>query len=437
MQVSLETLAGLDRKLSITLPAEKVSQLFDQQVNQFKNKANLNGFRPGKVPLAVIKKKYGKALLHDVADELIRTSLFEAITEHKLNPAGSPSIEKMDEIKLGEGFNYVATVEVFPEFEVASLEKTTFEKAQVDVAEGDIDQFVEKMRQQHATWSEKTTKDKASEGDRLTIDFEGKIKGELFEGGSAQNVTLTLGEGRFLPEFEKGLTGCCVGEEKVITFKFPKDYKEDLAGKKVEFTIQVNKIEQSELPELNKAFFEQLKVKDLATLREEVKSTITDQSVEKIQGLIKSQVMDKLLELNPIDAPKSLITEEIKRLKEMDKMRAMMYQSQQGISPQTEELPDEAYQEAAVRGVKLGLVLRQFADQHKVEADMGRVKEKVKSLAKNYQSPESVEQYYLNDEKHLGEIKGMILEEMIVDRACEMASLKINAMSFDELTKVA
>src|SRR3989338_8714419 len=346
MQVSVENTSALERRMTIGVPAARIETEVDKRLQQTARKAKIPGFRPGKVPMSVIRQRYEEAARQEALGDLIQSTFYEAVVEQKLNPAGAPAVEPKS-FEKGKDLEYVATFEVFPEFTVGGFESIAIERLQADVADADVDNMLEILRKQNTRFE--AAERAAENGDQLNIDFVGKIDGEAFAGGSAKGTQLVLGSGRMIPGFEDALVGAKAGEERVINPTFPADYQNlDLAGKTAEFTVTVNSIAAPQLPELNDDFFALFGVKEggLEGFRAEVRKNMERELRQAIKSKVKNQVMDGLLAANPIEVPKALISNEVNRLR----VQAVQ---QFGGNLKPEQLPAELFEEQAKRRVVL------------------------------------------------------------------------------------
>ncbi len=316
MQVSVEPVSGLKRKMTIQVPAERIDQEVDKRLQSMKGRVRIDGFRPGKVPLKVIRQRYGRDVFHEVAGEVMQASFYEAVAKEELRPAGAPTIEPRS-LEPGKPLEYEATFEVYPEIEPASLEGIEITRPVAEVTDADVDKMLDNLRRQRMGWQEVDRP--AQEGDQITVDFEGFVDGEPLEGGKAENMPIVVGGGRLIPSLEEQLAGLEPGEEKTLQVTFPDDYHvEDLAGKAAEFRIRVHKVEEPALPELDDEFARQFGIEEggIDKLREEVRANMERELRQAIQKDLKTQVMDALLERNEVEVPEALVAEEIKALRE-------------------------------------------------------------------------------------------------------------------------
>ncbi|WP_296181221.1 trigger factor [Pseudomonas sp. UBA1879] len=428
MQVSVENTSALERRMTIGVPAERIETEVNKRLQQTARKAKIPGFRPGKVPMSVIRQRYEDGARQEALGDLIQATFYEAVVEQKLNPAGAPSVEPKT-FEKGKDLEYVATFEVFPEFSVAGFESVTVERLSADVADSDLDNMLEILRKQNVRY-EAADRAAANE-DQLNIDFVGKIDGEAFAGGSATGTQLVLGSGRMIPGFEDGLVGAKAGEERVLNLTFPEDYQNlELAGKTAEFTVTVNTVSAPTLPELNEAFFTQFGIKEtgIEGFRTEVRKNMERELRQAIKSKVKNQVMDGLLAANPIDVPKALLENEVNRLR----VQAVQ---QFGGNIKPDQLPAELFEEQAKRRVELGLIVAEVVKQFDLKPDEARVRELIQEMASAYQEPEQVVAWYYKNEQQMNEVRSVVLEEQVVDTVLQKASVTDKAVSYEEAVK--
>lgn len=430
MQVSVEATSALERRMTVGVPAARIESAVDKSLQQTARRAKVPGFRPGKVPMSVIRQRYEGAARQEALGDLIQETFYEAVVEQKLNPAGAPSIEPKV-FEKGKDLEYVATFEVFPEIKLAGFEGIAVERPQAEVGDADVDTMLDVLRKQNTRFE--TVERAAENGDQITIDFVGKIDGEAFAGGSAKGVPLVLGSGRMIPGFEDALVGVKAGEERVINPTFPEDYQNlDLAGKTAEFTVNVTAVAAPALPELNDAFFALFGVKEggLEGFRAEVRKNMERELRQAIKTKVKNQVMEGLLETNPVEVPKALVADEVNRLR----LQAVQ---QFGGNIKPENLPAELFEEQAKRRVVLGLIIAEVVKQNELKPDETRVRALIEEMASAYQEPEQVVAWYLKNEKQLNEVRSVVLEEQVVDTVLGKAKVTDKSVSYEEAVKPA
>jgi len=430
MQVTVETTAGLERKMRVVVPSERVEVQVTEKIKQTAKQAKINGFRPGKVPLREVKRRFGPGIRQEVSSELIQSTYGEALQKEDINPAGMPKIEEVN-IEEGKDLEYTAVFEVFPEIEVSGLENIEVERLSSSIEEADLEKMIDTLREQRLVYAE--TDRAAAEKDQVNLDFEGFLEDEPFEGGKAEGTDLVLGSGSMIPGFEDGLTGLKADEEKDLKLTFPENYQaENLAGQEVLFKIKVNKVSEPELPELNDEFFEQFDVKEggAEAFRKEVTNNMKRELDSAIKAKVKDQVMDGLSENNEVDLPQSLIDQEVNRMRQ-----EAVQQFGGGAQFDPSMLPAEMFSEQAQKRVKIGLIVSAIVDKNSLEADAEKVREAIEEMASTYQTPEEVINYYYSNEQQLSQIQNMVLEEQIVDFVLESAKVTDKTVSYDEAVK--
>ena len=430
MQVSVESTSALERRMTVGVPAERIETEVNKRLQQTASRAKVPGFRPGKVPMSVIRQRYEDSARQEALGDLIQATYYEAIVAQKLNPAGAPAVEPKV-FEKGKDLEYVATFEVFPEIQLAGFDGLTIERQQADVQDSDVDNMLEILRKQNTRFE--AVERAAENGDQLNIDFVGKIDGEAFAGGSAKGTPLVLGSGRMIPGFEEALVGVKAGEERVITPTFPADYQNlDLAGKTAEFSITVNSVSAPQLPELNDDFFALFGIKEggIDGFRAEVRKNMERELRQAIKSKVKNQVMEGLLAANPVEVPKALIANEVNRLR----VQAVQ---QFGGNIQPDQLPAELFEEQAKRRVVLGLIVAEVVKKTELKPDENRVRELIEEMASAYQEPQQVVAWYLKNEQQLNEVRSVVLEEQVVDTVLQQAKVTDKAVSYEEAVKPA
>lgn len=423
MQVTVETTSGLGRRMTVQVPSERIGSEVDKRLKDLISKVRIPGFRPGKVPLRLVRQRYGGQVFHEVADELIRASFKEAVIQEKLNPVSAPEI-KPGPIDRDEAFEYTADFEIYPQIDLASMEGVEIRRPTTTVSEDDLDRMIEKLRTQRRTWE--SVERTAGEGDRVILDFEGSIDGEVFEGGTGEDMTVEIGAGRMLPDFEQNLPGTGAGVEKEFDVTFPEDYRnEALAGRSAHFSIKVDRVEAPVLPEVDADFARAFGLGDgdLEVFRAKVRSNMERELGEKVKANIKQQVMDALLERNPFELPEALVVEECGRLRQqtMDMI---------GAKDPT-YFPDERFSETARRRVALGLVIGEIVKRQGFRADEASVHQAVDAIVSSYEDPAQVRQYYLQNPSARADVEASVLEDRVVEWVLETANVTEDPVSFE------
>ncbi|MBN7797717.1 trigger factor [Parahaliea mediterranea] len=430
MQVSIETTSGLERRLTVGVPAERVDSEVDSRLQKAAGNVRLPGFRPGKVPMKIMRQRFGQGVRQEVLGEVMSQSFQEAVVQEKLRPAGQPSIEPRT-LEAGKDLEYVATFEVFPEVDLVEMKDFAVEKPVAEVTDEDVDNIIEVFRKQQGSWDE--VERAAQEGDKVNIDYAGTKDGEAFEGGSAEGSDLELGSGRMIPGFEDGIVGMKAGEEKTLSLTFPEDYhNEDLKGAAVEFAIKLNKVTALTPAELNEDLFKLYGVEEGGEeqFRKEVGENMARELKNAIEGKVKQQVMDAVIEAHEaLEVPRALISQEV------DVLRQQTFQQFGGAAQNLDLkslLPDEMFAENAERRVKLGLILSEMISQFELKADPDQVRATIEEMASTYQEPEEVVNWYYSNQEQLSSVESKVLEDAVVEKLLESAQITEQECSYQE-----
>jgi len=424
MEVTVESTGTLERRMRVELPIAPIEQQIDTRLKSVGRTAKIKGFRPGKVPAKVVRQRYGKQVREEVLGEVLQKSYSQAVTQEQLNPAGGPKIETED--GDGKTFSFTATFEVMPEVVLKDLEKIKIEMPEVSIGDEDVDDMLMNLRKQKATWE--AVDRKSAEGDRVTIDFVGKLKGEVFPGGEGKDYPVVLGAGQMLPDFEKGLVGVMADDETTFKVKFPKEYhSDDLAGKAAEFTINVHRVEAEVLPELNDEFAEMFNVTEggLEQFMKDVRENMERESDQKSKGDLREQVMNGLLDANPLDIPNTLKHEEMHALQREAMQRL-------GIEDAEQAPPLDNFSEAAEKRVALGLLLRQVIVDKELKADEALIRARVEELCAGYENADDMVNMYLGDPKVMQQIEPMVVEQQAINWIIEHGKSKAKKISFKD-----
>ncbi|MDN3717851.1 trigger factor [Vibrio breoganii] len=427
MQATVETLEGLERRLTITVPAANIEDAVTAELRNIAKNRRFDGFRKGKVPMKMVAKMYGKAVRNDVMGEVMQRHYIESIVKEKINPAGAPTFAPVETAE-GQDLVFTATLEVFPEIELKGLENIAVEKPVVEVKDADVDNMIETLRKQQATWTEVDAA--AEEGMRATIDFSGSIDGEEFEGGKAENFPLEMGQGRMIPGFEDGITGKTAGMEFDIDVAFPEDYHaENLKGKEAKFSIKVNKVEARELPELTDEFVAKFGVEEggVDALKAEVRKNMERELKQAVKTRIKDQAIDGLAKENDITVPSALIEQEIGVLRQQAAQRFG------GNTDAADQLPRELFEEQAKKRVVVGLLLGEVIKAEELKADDEKVKALITEMATAYEDPTEVIAYYESNEEMMNNMRNVALEEQAIDAIIAKAQVTDKEESFDAI----
>ncbi|HET7570436.1 MAG TPA: trigger factor [Gammaproteobacteria bacterium] len=428
MEVSVESTGALERRMKVQVPAEKVESEVDSRLKSLGQRAKLKGFRPGKVPLKVVRQQYGAEVRQDVVRDLLQSSWTDAVTEQQLNPAGGPRI---DEIKADPGTNleYTAVFEVYPEIALEHVDNLKVSRPKVEIQPADVDAMLERLREQHAEWS--PVERAAASGDQVKVDFHGTRDGKAFPGGHGENVDIVLGEGRMIPGFETGIEGMSPGEERDIDVTFPDDYPvEDLAGRKADFHITARQVAERRLPELDESFLKHFGIESggVEALRAKIRENMGRELDANVRAKLKNQLLDQLFEANPVELPSALVENEIQRLRE--EMLARMGVKDPESAP---DMPNEMFDERARKRVALGLLIGELIKREQFKADAERVQQKLESLAADYHDPEQMVRAYRANADAMRQVESLVLEEQAVDWLTERAEVTEEPASFAEV----
>lgn len=426
MQVSVETTTGLERKLKVAVEAKNIDDVAVAKMKELAKTQRMNGFRPGKIPLNVIKKRFGAHVRQDVISDVMQRSFYEAVVQEKLQPAGPPKIEPIS-MEEGKDLEFVATFDVYPEIEIQDFSKISIEKVVADVADDDLSKMLDTLSDQQANWVE--VKRKAKSEDQLIIDFVGTIDGEEFAGGKADNFEIVIGKGQMIPGFEEQLEGAKAGDELEINVTFPDDYQNnDVASKYAVFVTKVHKVNKKEVLKLGE-LAEKLGIEDgnIASMKSDIRKNMERELSQVVSTKVKQQIMDALVESHEFELPKALLEQEISQQKQQ------ALQQFGGNSVNLPDLPDELFSDKASKRVKLGLVVSEIIKQNKITVDKDKIRTKLEELASVYEQPEEVINYYLSDENRLNEVEQLVLEDTVIELVESSALVTDKTMTFDEV----
>jgi trigger factor len=426
MQVSVETTGSLERRMEVQVPATRIEQAIEARLQSMSRSVRLKGFRPGKVPVKVVRQQFGQQVRNEVLGDVMQQSFGEAVTQQKLVPAGGPRIEPI-QFEQGQDLKYRAVFEIVPQFELKGLDSLAVTKPTAEVAEGDIDAMLENLRKQQPVFAD--VERAAQETDRVTIDFVGTLDGVAFEGGRGESVPVVVGSGRMLPDFENGLKGVKAGEQKSIDVKFPADYQAaNLAGKTAQFALTIKKVEEQKLPDLDEEFCKRFGVTEggIGQLRNEVTENMRHELAQTVRRRLRQQLFDTLMAANPIEIPNVMIGEEIQRM-QVDMAR------RSGIRDAAQLPPAEQFQANAKQRVALGLILGEVIKTAKLSVDNSRVQAKLEEMAQEYFDPEQLQRAYRDNQQLRSQLESSVLEDQVVDWLLERAKVSEQALSFKEI----
>jgi trigger factor len=432
MAVVVETLEKLERKMLLSMPLASIQSEVTARLKKLARTVKMDGFRPGKVPMNVVAQRYGYNVQYEVMNDKVGEAFATAANEAKLRVAGQPKISEKEGAPEGE-LNFEAVFEVYPEVKMGDLTTAEVEKVTTEVSDAAIDKTVEILRKQRRTFSQRPQDEAAQDGDRLTVDFEGKIDGEPFDGGKAEDFQFILGDGQMLKEFEEASRGMKTGESKTFPLAFPADYHgKDVAGKTADFMVTVKKIEAAHLPEVNEALAKSLGIEDATVdgLRADIKKNLDREVKFRLLARNKAAVMDALVASAELDLPNASVQAEMQRL--LEGARADL--KQRGIKDADKvSIPEDVFRPQAERRVRLGLVVAELVRANHLQATMDQLKAHIQELAASYEKPSEVERWYFSDNKRLAEVEAIVLENNVTDFVMSKAKVSEKAVSFDDL----
>lgn len=436
LDVAVNVISDKQTQLTVKVPVGTIQSKVESRIRSLAKTAKIDGFRKGKVPVSHIRAQYGAGIQQEVINDVIRDTVFQVLADKKVRAVGVPSI---DDVKLENDFLvYQASVETMPEVQVKGLDEIEVERQMATVSDSDVDTMIENLQKQRQTFE---TKDgKLGDGDEATFDFEGSIDGEKFEGGSAEDFRLVIGSGQMIPGFEDGMKGMKAGEERAIKVTFPEDYQaENLKGKEADFKITLKEVKEAKLPELNDEFFELFGVTEggLDKLKTDVRKNMEREIKNAARNQVKQAAFDALVDKNEFDVPNAMLAAEI------DRQRNLMLQrfaQQFGANPNTFDknmLPDELFEDQALRAVRLGVLVGQIIDKQKLEVDQERVTAFIAEAAENYEDPNEVIEYYTNDKQERAGIEAVVLEDQVVEYILSQAKVTDKEVKYQDLLATA
>ena len=436
MQVTVEKPEqGLEHKISVNFPSADLNSQVEKRLNEIRRTIKMDGFRPGKVPLNVVKKRHGAQVEQEILGEKVQQMFYEAVAQESLKVAGYPMFDELDN-KDGT-VSFVARFETYPEISVPEFSGVKVEKVTSDVTDEDVEKMITRLREQRMAWKpSKSAAKKAKKGEQVIMDFIGKIDGEVFEGGSAENVPLEIGSGRMIPGFEDGVIGMKKGEEKTIEVTFPEDYQADhLKGKLATFDITVHSISTQQLPEIDEEFVKSFGVEDgtEASLRTEIKENMEKELSRAVQNLNRTATLDALQSVVDVQLPKALVDQEVQNL--MNNMVQQM--KQQGMNEKDINISADMYQADAEKRVKLGLIIGDVIRANSVEASDSDVDAFISEQASSYEDPSEVIGWYKENPQALNEVKAIIVENKVAEKIIDEASVTEVAKTFEEVVNPA
>jgi len=429
MAVNVETLGTLERRLSVSIPAQDIERQVDERLKKLARNVKLAGFRPGKVPMKIVVQQYGPQVRYEVMGESVQKAFADAVKDANLKVAGNPKIEPK-EGGSGASIDFNATFEVYPEVKVGPVAERTVERPVTEVDDAAVDRTIEILRKQRTTWHK--AERAAQDGDRLTVDFDGTIDGQPFPGGSAKGFALTLGEGRMLPEFEAAAKGAKGGDAKAFDLQFPDDYHgKDVAGKKARFALKVNEVSEPRLPALDAEFARTLGVADgdMTKMRAEVRANVEREVKKRVESRLKAQAMQALVDATPLELPKSLVEMETQSLVQ----RAAADLQARGLKLEKLPIDPQAFEASAKRRVALGLIIAELARAENLQPKPQQVRAMIEAESQSYENPAEVVKWFYMQPQRLSEMEGLALEQNVVDWVLSKAKVVDKAVAFDEL----
>jgi trigger factor len=432
MTVTVETLEKLQRRITLTLAADTINGEVQSRLRKLSRTVKADGFRPGKVPMSVVAQRYGYSVHYEVMNDKVGEAFASAANEAKLRVAGTPSITQKEGSPEGQ-IAFDATFEVYPEVKLGDLSTVTLERVSTEVSEAAIDKTIDILRKQRRTFAQRPAGEGAAEGDRVTIDFEGKIDGEPFAGGKAEAFQFVIGEGQMLAQFDTGVRGMKVGESKTFPVTFPADYQgQDVAGKEADFLVTMGKIESQTLPAVDEAFAKSLGIAagTVAGLRADVKKNLEREVKFRVQGRNKAAVMAALIASAELDLPKALVDSETERL--VESARADL--KQRGVNDAAAApIPAELFTAQAERRVRLGLVVAELVRMHNLQARPEQLQAHIQELSQSYEKPTEVMRWYLSDRQRMAEVEAVVIENNVANHVLATAKVTDRMLPFDEL----
>lgn len=432
MAIAVETLEKLQRKMTLSLPVNTIETEVNTRLKKLARTVKMDGFRPGKVPMSVVAQRYGYSVHYEVMNDKVGEAFFKAANEAQLRVAGQPKINEKEGAPEGE-LAFEAVFEVLPEVKIGDLTSAEIEKLNAQVTDDAIEKTIDILRKQRRTFAQRAQDAAAQDGDRLTVDFEGKMDGEAFQGGKADDFQFILGDGQMLKEFEEAARGMKSGESKTFPLAFPEDYQgKDVAGKTADFMITVKKIEAAHLPEVNGALAKALGIADATVegLREDIRKNLQREVKTRLQARNKTAVMDALVAKAELDLPNASVEAEMQRL--LQGARSDL--KQRGIKDADKvEIPGDVFRPQAERRVRLGLVVAELVKTNKLQATMDQIKAHVDELAASYEKPAEVSRWYFSDQNRLAEVEAIVLENNVTEFVLSQAKVVDKSIAFDEL----
>ena len=432
MAVNVETLEKLERKITLTLPATDIQNEVNARLKKLARQVKIDGFRPGKVPMNIVAQRYGYSVHYEVMNDKVGEAFNQAAIEAQLRVAGQPRISEKEQAPEGQ-MAFDAIFEVYPEVKMQDLAQVALDKLHADVTDEAIDKTVEILRKQRRTYAQRSMDSSADTDDRVTVDFEGKIDGEPFDGGRAQDFQFVVGEGQMLQEFEAAVKGMKVGESKTFPLAFPEDYQgREVAGKTADFMVTLKKLEASHLPEVTDELAKSLGAVDatVAGLRADIRGNLEREVKFRLLGRNKQAALDALVANAELDLPNSIVQAELDRMVQ----GAREELKQRGIKDADKApIPEDVFKPQAERRVRMGLVVSELVRQQGLQATPDQIKAHVEELSASYEKPTEVQRWYYSDNRRMAEVEGIVIEQNVTNYVFSLAKVTEKAISFDEL----
>ncbi|HZH06448.1 MAG TPA: trigger factor [Lautropia sp.] len=428
MASQLENTGSLERRLTLSVPTAEVTKKVQERYRSLARTVRMPGFRPGKVPLKLIEQSYGQQVQAEILGDAVSKAFTDAVDEHKLRVAGQPAIDAKE--GSAEAADFTATFEVYPDVELAEPDAVQVERFTCEVGDAEVNKTIDVLRKQRTRWNE--VQRAGQSGDRVTLDFVGTLDNVPFDGGSATDFAMVLGEGRMLPDFESGVAGKAAGETGSFDVSFPAEYSaKELAGKTARFEVTVKKVEEPELPALDSAFAEQMGVKegDLEKFKADVRANLEREVSQRLKARTKTSVMDGIAGLARIDLPKSLVDQESQALAE--RMREDL--KGRGVDVKDIPVPPDAFKDQAERRVRLGLIVAEIVRKHGLQAKPDQIRKQIEEFSQTYENPAEVVRWYFSDKSRLAEVEALVVEQNVVDWVLQKGQVTNKALTFDEL----
>ena len=427
MQVSVEKTSDLERRLTVVVPSEQFESQVSSLLAETRRSVRLPGFRPGKVPMKEVRRRFGAAVRSDTAGDVMRSSFVDAVQQEALVPVGAPALEVV-QLEPDADFEFIATFEVFPTVELADFSGLEIARPTCEITAGDIDDMVQRLREQRREWED--VERGAQEGDLVTVDFEGRLDGEPFAGGKGEDAAFVVGSGRMIEDFDLAVRGMTAGETRDFPAAFPDDYHSDeLAGKTVDFTATLRAVQAPRLPEVDEEFIRAFGVEDgdMDAFREEVTGNMRRELDTTIRAQVKKRVMDQLFEHHDVPLPQALVHQEVHALKER------MLQRLSEADRKSDALPDDLFREQAERQVALGLITREIVQRHELTPDAEKIRERIEELAEPYADKEQVTAWYYQNQEQLAGVEMAVLEDQVVEAVLAGAQVSLQERAYADI----